>query len=106
MYKPTLSEINQIKIEYSKKKYIGTNKYIDDLDTRTAIYILKSRRVFQDYINSVHESHTMTEWRTEILAPAGTPRFYAYRKCINCGSEQYHHPAGQFIDDELKRKCN
>lgn len=45
-----------------------------------------------------HPSHEMTEWRTEIRAPAGTPRFYGVRECTACGGEEMQHPAGHFLN--------
>jgi hypothetical protein len=53
----------------------------------------------------VHKSHKMSKVTSEIIAPCGTPRFYAYRQCENCGAEQYEHPAGKFIDAELNKEC-
>jgi hypothetical protein len=44
-----------------------------------------------------HPSHKMTEWRTEILVPCGTPRFYGVRNCDVCGDEEWSHPAGHFL---------
>lgn len=44
-----------------------------------------------------HPSHKMSKWRTEILAPAGTPRFYGVRNCKVCGEEEWSHPAGHFL---------
>jgi ribosomal protein S27E len=52
-----------------------------------------------------HDSHSMTKWRTEARAPAGTSRFYAVRNCKNCKHEQSYHAAGTFSDAELKTKC-
>ena len=103
-YNPTEKEIIEVKQEYSKKKYIGTDKFIE-LDTQTAIRIVRSRQIFNKYINSVHKSHCMVKWTSKIMAPAGTPRFYSYRYCTKCGGEQYYHAAGRFIDRELKTEC-
>ena len=47
----------------------------------------------------------MNEWHTEIRAPVGTPRFYAVRQCKICDYEQSEHPAGRFIDHQLKMAC-
>lgn len=51
-----------------------------------------------------HPSHQMTEFRTEILAPAGTPRFYGVRNCKICELEEWSHPAGHFLH-KLDYKC-
>jgi len=75
------------------------------ISRETANSILRSRKRHEEYLNSVHPSHEMTEWGTKIIAPVGTPRFYAHRECKKCGGEQYHHPAGKFIDGCLKSKC-
>lgn len=53
----------------------------------------------------VHASHRMGEPYEEIIAPTGTPRFYGVRECAKCGHVQYEHPAGKFMDAELKTKC-
>lgn len=50
-------------------------------------------------------SHTMSEWGTEVRAPAGTPRFYSVRTCQKCEAEEIAHPAGHFMDEDLLRKC-
>jgi hypothetical protein len=52
-----------------------------------------------------HESHLMSDDRTEILAPNGTERFYLVRECKRCGAGQAEHPAGNFHDEELLGKC-
>lgn len=40
------------------------------------------------------------------MAPSGgEPRFYGVRKCLRCSAEQYEHPAGKFMDDELQTPC-
>ena len=53
-----------------------------------------------------HPSHSMPrKWGSTILAPCGTPRFYAVRKCRNCGLEEYRSNAGHFLGD-LLRPCN
>lgn len=44
-----------------------------------------------------HPSHKMSGWKEEILAPAGTPRFYAVRKCELCEEEEWKHSAGHFL---------
>lgn len=48
-------------------------------------------------LNAVHPSHQMSEFRCEILAPAGTPRFYNVRHCVNCEKEEWKHAAGHFF---------
>jgi hypothetical protein len=52
-----------------------------------------------------HKSHKMSKQRCEILAPCGTPRFYAVRRCKQCGAEQAEHAAGRFCDPELLKAC-
>jgi len=47
----------------------------------------------------------MSKQRCEILAPCGTPRFYAVRRCKQCGAEQAEHAAGRFCDPELLKAC-
>lgn len=54
---------------------------------------------------SPHPSHDMGKYHTEIRAPAGTERFYGVRKCKVCSAEQLDHPAGHFMDEELKQPC-
>lgn len=104
-YQFSKEEIEAVKKEYFEEHTIhGTDKPVV-LDDKTAIYVLRGRKAHEDYLNSVHESHDMTDWETEIKAPVGTPRFYSCRHCKKCEGEQYHHPAGKFIDGELKRKC-
>lgn len=100
----TEKEIAEVMEEYSHKTYIGSDKKIK-LDESTTIYILRGRKRETEFLNSVHSSHDMTDWYSEIRSPAGTPRFYSCRECKNCEGEQYHHPAGKFIDSELKIKC-
>ena len=46
----------------------------------------------------------MTKWRTEILAPAGTPRFYGVRNCTRCKLEEWKHAAGHFLNG-LEKSC-
>jgi hypothetical protein len=53
----------------------------------------------------IHESHRMGKEFSDVRAPAGTPRFYGVRRCINCEAEEIAHPAGQFTDDDLVRPC-
>lgn len=53
----------------------------------------KAKRVTK----AVHPSHKMTAFRSEILAPAGTPRFYAVRNCTVCEKEEWEHAAGHFL---------
>jgi len=100
----TQEEIETVKKEYSKKYYLGTREHIK-LDDNTARYVIKGRKLFEMYLNSVHKSHKMTEWTSTILAPCGTARFYSIRECKKCGGEQYYAAAGRFIDSELKEKC-
>lgn len=103
--KVTKKEIEKIKKEYFENHKIeGTNKPVI-LDDHMAEYIIKSRKYREQWLNSIHKSHKMTKWHAEIRSPAGTPRFYAVRKCKNCEYEQIEHPAGRFMDSELKRKC-
>lgn len=57
-------------------------------------------------ISVPHPSHKMTDWRTEILAPCGTPRFYGIRHCINCELEEWKHAAGHFLHNlDYPCKC-
>lgn len=101
----TDEEIQEVIDEYyNEHTYIGTENPVT-IDERTAEIILGSRKRHQEWINSVHPSHDMTEWGTKIIAPVATPRFYAHRECKKCGYEQYHHPAGKFIDSQLKEEC-
>ncbi len=44
-----------------------------------------------------HPSHKMTKFYSEIIAPCGTPRFYAVRKCKVCLKEEWRHAAGHFF---------
>jgi len=98
-------DIEEIKREFREEHMvIGTNDPVI-ISNETAKIVLRSRKGFEEYLNSVHGSHTMTEWECKIMTPAGTSRFYYYRECTKCGGEQYHHPAGRFINPELKRKC-
>ena len=53
----------------------------------------------------IHNSHNMSGWKTQIRAPAGTPRFYAVRQCEQCGGEKIKHPAGHFVDKWLYDPC-
>lgn len=54
----------------------------------------------------IHASHEMGKPRSEILAPAGTPRFYTVVSCKKCEAGYAEHAAGFFFDKELTRKCN
>jgi hypothetical protein len=54
---------------------------------------------------TVHKSHRMGEPFSDVRSPAGTPRFYGVRECLNCGAEDIAHPAGKFTADELVRPC-
>ena len=101
----TIEEIEAIQKElFETKTYHGTDRPVI-LDHKTAQYIINGRKYHEAFLNAVHPSHNMTEWGTEIMAPSGTERFYAYRQCQNCEYEQYHHPAGKFLDHQLEVKC-
>lgn len=54
---------------------------------------------------TIHTSHRMGKWITDVRAPAGTPRFYGVRQCKGCGAEEIEHAAGQFTDDDLAKPC-
>jgi hypothetical protein len=54
---------------------------------------------------TIHASHEMARFTSEVRAPAGTPRFYSVRRCKRCGAEQMKHPAGQQSDEALFKKC-
>ena len=54
----------------------------------------------------IHRTHKMGKWHSEVLAPAGTPRFYEVRDCIKCGAGEAHHAAGNFVDKELYEECH
>lgn len=102
----TKEEIETIKNEYfTQHTYNGTDKPVI-IDDQTSVYILRGRKRYQEWLNSVHESHVMTDWRTEIRCPGSTPRFYGVRNCKKCEGEQLQHPAGKFMDGSLKTKCN
>jgi hypothetical protein len=47
---------------------------------------------------AVHPSHKMSTWKSEILAPMGTPRFYSTRYCRKCGYSEAQHAAGHFLN--------
>ena len=101
----TLEEIEEVKKEYFENHKIhGTDKPVILNDT-SAQAIINSRKYHEEFLNAVHPSHDMDDWQTKIMAPAGTARFYAYRQCKNCEYEQYHHPAGKFIDHQLESEC-
>lgn len=103
--KATKKEIEKVKKEFLKEhKIIGTNRPVI-LDDLSAKIIVESRKIRKNWLNSIHKSHKMTKWRTEVRAPAGAARFYGVRNCKNCGFEQIEHPAGRFMDGELKREC-
>jgi len=53
----------------------------------------------------IHESHQMTDFKSEIRCPCETSRFYAVRECKVCGAEEIKHPAGHFFDKELECEC-
>lgn len=52
-----------------------------------------------------HKTHRMGKETCRILAPCGTPRFYAVRECKKCGYGQAEHTAGKFCDPELLEPC-
>jgi len=97
-------QINDVIKEFSKRCMHGTDKPVV-LDERGAFLILRSRKHLDDYLKSVHPSHDMTDWYSEIKCPCNTERFYKTRKCKKCEGEQYYHPAGRFIDPELEKPC-
>jgi hypothetical protein len=102
----TQEEIDEIKKEFLKKTVIGSDPprpvEISDISAKA---VIRSRRYRQEWLDSVHESHVMSKWRTEVRAPAGTPRFYKVRECENCGYEMAEHPAGKFMHYQLKEPC-
>lgn len=51
-----------------------------------------------------HESHEMTEWKSTILAPSGTERFYSIRHCKHCGYEEASGNA-HLMDYDLLKPC-
>jgi hypothetical protein len=102
----TEKEIKEVIDEYyNEHTVVGTKDQPVVINEQTAIIILKSRKRQQEFIDSVDDSHDMTDWYTEIRAPAGTPRFYSVRHCKQCEGEQMQHPAGKFTDPPLKRRC-
>ena len=102
----TKEEIKAMKEEYfTQHTYVGTNKPVV-INDKIAVILLQGRKRHQAWLNSVHESHDMTEWRSEIRCPRDTPRFYSVRNCKKCGGEQLQHPAGKFMDGILKTNCN
>jgi len=101
----TIEEIEDVQKEYFEKHKIhGTDKPVV-LDHKTAQYVVNGRKYHEAYLNCVHPTHDMCDWRTEIMAPAGTERYYQYRQCKNCEYEQYHSVAGKFIDYQLESEC-
>lgn len=48
-------------------------------------------------ITVVDRSHRMSKWRSEVIAPCGTPRFYSVRHCSRCKREEWEHAAGHFF---------
>ena len=102
----TLEEIENLQEEWFKTKKIhGTDKPVI-LDHSTAQYIINGQKYHEAYLHCVHSSHDMTKWRSEIMAPAGTERYYTYRQCKDCEYEQYYSAAGKFVDYQLESKCN
>jgi len=112
--KPTSKEqITKKDIEKFKKQYaeeghmvIGSNPPIPvELSDGIAKLLIQNERRRKEWLNSIHPSHEMNEWHTEVRSPCGTSRFYRVRQCIYCEGEQAEHPAGRFIDPELLRPC-
>ena len=103
--KITDKEIQTVIDEYYNEHTVhGTDKPVV-ISENTAQAIIRSRRSREKFLNSVHDSHDMTEWYSDIRAPAGTPRFYSVRHCKRCEYEQMEHTAGRFIDPPLERRC-
>ncbi len=102
----TKKEINEIKKEFLQHTVIGSDPPRPvKISTLSAQSVIRSRRCHQEWLDSVHDSHDMTDWYGEIKSPVGTARFYSVRKCKNCEYEQYEHPAGKFIDGPLTLEC-
>ena len=102
----TKKEIDEIKEEYLKKTVIGSDPPEPVvISTVSAECVIRARRSHQEWLDSVHESHDMNDWYSDIRAPSGTERFYSVRQCKNCEGEQAEHPAGQFMDNHLTHKC-
>lgn len=55
---------------------------------------------------SIHSSHRLTKWKTEIRSPAGTARFYSVRHCKDCDAEEMRHAAGHFGLEQLQKECS
>jgi len=105
MIEVTKRDIQRVKKEFREKHKIeGTNKPVI-LDDFSAKLIAQNRKGFQLWKSSIHKSHRMSKWITDIRSPAGTPRFYRCRHCTKCGYEQIYHAAGRFIDPPLLREC-
>lgn len=103
----TDKEIQEVIDEYyNEHTVIGTKDKPVVINEGTAEIIIKSRRRREAFLNSVHESHNMTDWHSEIRSPVGTPRFYSVRECKRCDHEQMESAAGRFIDPELERRCS
>jgi hypothetical protein len=102
----TQDEIDEVKEEYLQKTVIGSDPpepvKINDISAKA---VIRSRRSHQDWLDSVHESHVMTDWYTDVRCPGSTPRFYGVRECVNCQYEMSEHPAGRFMDHQLKSEC-
>lgn len=102
----TKEEVDEIKKEFLKKTVIGSDPPQPVVVSSTAAEcIIRSRRGHQEWLDSVHDSHDMTDWHGEIRAPAGTDRFYSVKECKNCEYEMMEHPAGRFIDPPLTSEC-
>jgi hypothetical protein len=60
-----------------------------------------------DFVNrevKPDETHKLTEWKSTILAPSGTARFYSIRNCKTCGYEEADGNA-HLMDLELLKPC-
>lgn len=101
----TKRDIQRIKKEFREKHKIeGTNKPVI-LDDFSAKLIVQNRKGFRMWKSSIHKTHKMSQWHSDIRCPASTPRFYNCRHCTKCGFEQIYHSAGRFIDSPLLREC-
>lgn len=103
--KVSKKEIKKFIKQYAKEHtYFDTDEPVQ-LSEKVAKILILSRRRREEWLNSIHKSHDMTDWYTDIRSPVGTPRFYGVRQCKNCKYEQIEHPAGRFMDHELKKAC-
>jgi hypothetical protein len=101
----TKRDIQRIKKEFREHHTIEGTKKPVILDDFSARLIALNRKGFRMWKSSIHKSHRMNKWHTEVRAPAGTPRYYNCRQCTKCGGEQKYHAAGRFIDSPLLREC-